>query len=415
MSPTDARRWLLLGAAAFLLRAGTATLTEFAPLFPSYYYQDARFAESLARDLSDTWKTGRAKPLPYSASQRAHAALIAVPYLLVGPRPYPVKLVNAALGALAVVLLGLAFRAVVSERAALAAAALVAAWPSHAFYTSQNFKEAPTFALLFGAWALLLPVLDGERPSPRRLAAALLLLVAAGFLRSYVLAVSCAAFALGAAWALKTRRARPAAALVLLAALAAVPAYHALSAGLFERVIPLPPSVPATLPPLAPIAVSGPVPPPWTPRGLSHRRAQRQASDREYAFYSHNRRIGTQIRPDARFEDWFDVAAFLPSAAFTVLFQPLPGLYPSDGKLGRLLASGENLLLLALAVAAAAGLARRRDWKPASVVPLVFFALMTAGSALMEFDLGSAGRHKLLYLPMLFPFAAEELLRRLRA
>ena len=42
---------------------------------------------------------------------------------------------------------------------------------------------------------------------------------------------------------------------------------------------------------------------------------------------------------------------------------------------------------------------------------LAFFAAMTIGSALLEFDLGSAGRHKLLYLPMLFPFAAEEALR----
>ena len=36
---------------------------------------------------------------------------------------------------------------------------------------------------------------------------------------------------------------------------------------------------------------------------------------------------------------------------------------------------------------------------------------MAAGAALLEPDLGSATRHKLLYLPMLFPFAVEELLR----
>ena len=32
-------------------------------------------------------------------------------------------------------------------------------------------------------------------------------------------------------------------------------------------------------------------------------------------------------------------------------------------------------------------------------------------AALLEYDLGSAGRHQLMYLPMLFPFAAEEILR----
>ncbi len=411
MSRTDARRWLLLGAAAFLLRGGAALLTEYKPLFPSYYYQDASFAETQAEGIVAAWKSGQLKPMPYSASQRAHAALIAVPYFFIGIRPLPVKFLNAALGALAVVLLGLAFRAIASEPAAFAAAALVAAWPSHVFYTAHNFKEAPTFALLFGALALLLPRLNDEKIAPRRLVAGFLLLVAAGFMRSYVLAVASASLAAGAALAIRTRRARVAGALVLLAALAALPAYRALSVSLFERVMPLPPNVPSTLPPLAPIAAPGPIPPAWTPRGLSHRRAQSQISDREYAFYSHNRRIGTQISPEVRFENWLDVAAFMPGAAFTVLFQPLPGIYPMEGKIGRMLAAAENLLLLLLAAAAVVSLARRRPWGPAHVASLAFFALMTAGSALMEFDLGSAGRHKLIYMPMLFPFAAEALLR----
>jgi hypothetical protein len=50
----------------------------------------------------------------------------------------------------------------------------------------------------------------------------------------------------------------------------------------------------------------------------------------------------------------------------------------------------------------------------AGIASVADFLAMTAGSALMEFDLGSASRHKLLYLPMLFPFAAEEIIRRRR-
>ena len=84
-----------------------------------------------------------------------------------------------------------------------------------------------------------------------------------------------------------------------------------------------------------------------------------------------------------------------------------------DGKIGRWAAAAENAALLLLALFAAAGAARGRK-TPARLGLLAFFAVMTAGSALLEFDLGSAGRHKLLYLPMLFPFAAEETLRLLR-
>ena len=96
--------------------------------------------------------------------------------------------------------------------------------------------------------------------------------------------------------------------------------------------------------------------------------------------------------------------------AFTVLFMPLPGLYPLGRKIGRWAAAGENTALLALALLAAAGLGRGPK-TPKRLALFAFFAAMTVGAALLEFDLGSAGRHKLLYLPMLFPFAAEEALR----
>ena len=60
-------------------------------------------------------------------------------------------------------------------------------------------------------------------------------------------------------------------------------------------------------------------------------------------------------------------------------------------------------------------------WSPAATPSRVwpsmmraFFAAMAAGASLLEFDLGSAGRHKLLYVPMLFPFAAEQARRLLQ-
>jgi hypothetical protein len=416
VSRTEARRWLALGLAAFVLRACVAVLTEYKPLFPSYYYHDAVFVERIAWDMAETWRAGRAYQSPYSPPQRAHAILQAVPYALVGRHPLVNKLINALLGAAAAVLLGLAFRALVPFEAAFAASALVAAWPSHAFYTSQNFKEAPTLALAYAALALLLPALAPEaEPSPRRAAAAAVLLALAGLLRSYVLAVLALALALGAVLALRPKAGRAAAAFALAAALAATLLYRGAENLLFERLIPVPPGLSESLPQAANIAAPpGPAPAAWTPAGIGLRRAQGQASDRAYAEKALGREVATQIEPDARLETWLDLARFLPRAGFQVLFMPLPGLYPMDGKLGRWLAALENVVLLGLAFFAAFGLARA-PLSPGRAVALSFFLAMAAGSALMEFDLGSASRHKLLYLPMLFPFAAEELLRRRRA
>ena len=403
----------MLGLAAFILRAGVAALTEWKPIFPAYYYHDATFVERMAWDMAETWRSGKAYQSPYSPGQRAHAALLAVPYVAVGRRPLVNKLINSMLGAGAVVLLGLAFRPAFSERAAFGAAALAAAWPSHAFYTSQLFKEAPTLALVYGALALLLPMLEpGAKPAPGRAAAAAALLAAAGLLRAYVPAVLVCALALGVCLALRRASGRAAALFALFALLATPVAYFAAESFMFGRLIAVPKGVPAALPPLAPLA-QGPVPAPWTPAGLGRRRAQGQASDRAYAHNSMGRDIASQIEPDARLETWLDLARFMPGAAFQVLFMPLPGLYPMQGKAGRWLAALENIFLLALAAAAAAGLARR-PLTPARFALLAFFLAMTAGSAIMEFDLGSASRHKLLYLPMLFPFAAEELLSRKR-
>ncbi len=149
---------------------------------------------------------------------------------------------------------------------------------------------------------------------------------------------------------------------------------------------------------------------PTSPEGITRARKWRQYTNRRATKRDENREIATQIYPDAEFKTWGDVLAYLPKGAFAVLFMPLPGLYPMDGKLGRYAAAGENIFLLVIAGLAVFGFVRGPK-TPARLGLLAFFAAMTAGAALLEYDLGSAGRHKLLYLPMLFPFAAEEALR----
>ncbi len=74
--------------------------------------------------------------------------------------------------------------------------------------------------------------------------------------------------------------------------------------------------------------------------------------------------------------------------------------------------AAENTALMALALLAVAGL-RRLDRRTLAVSGmLLFFVMMAAGSGLLEFDLGSASRHKLLYMPLLFPLAVAAVPRK---
>ena len=141
---------------------------------------------------------------------------------------------------------------------------------------------------------------------------------------------------------------------------------------------------------------------PTSPEGISRFRNARQSADRQWAATHAGREISTQIYPDETFKTWLDVLLYLPKGALTVLFMPLPGFYPLDGKVGRWAAAGENTALFLVALFAATGFARGGN-SPARLGLLAFFAAMTVSAALLEFDLGSAGRHKLLYLPMLSP------------
>lgn len=410
-------------AAAFGLRVAAALVTEAHPIFPLYYYADARLMDDAARSVYDARNEGRDYYFTGTLSQRLQISLQAALYRAVGPRPLAAKLTNAALGALSIGMLGLLLAPIFGARAALATAAFVAVWPSHIFYTAQNFKESPTNLLAYGGMTGALALLTDE---PRPLwqaavwaSATTASLVAAGFYRSYILLAIVLATTTAYLWTMSSHgvtraRALGLAAVLLSAALYAPVAHFAyrrwFSAGFQNANESLAPHL---IPVTNDDKISGLTHGLATPAELTRFRNIRQSEDRQWAENHYHREIGTQIFPDERFTTWLDVAAFVPKSAFYVLFMPLPGLYPMNGKLGRMFASAENVALLALALLAAAG-AVRGPKTPARAVLLVFFAVMTTGAALLEFDLGSAGRHKLLYLPMLFPFAAEEIIRRLR-
>lgn len=411
-----------LAALALILRVAVASATEVHPVFPAYYYTDAVLIHSYAVDALEDIRAGRASIIKGTLSERLQTGLTIGIYRAFSPRPLSIKIVNAVLGALGVIALTRAFSIFFPFRAALTAGLLVAVWPSHVFYTSQNLKEAPADLLAYlalGAAFAVLAAPPAGRAGARAGSLAMLTacLLGAGFYRSYVLLSVSAGLLLAFALTARERPWRTGSLLGAAAVIAALSLYswmshrivlyfepRALSASDTQRLASR----------LIPVTYDefdiGVVNRPTSPQGITAFRKSRQFADRRWAKHISKREIGTQIYPDATFDTWLDVLLYLPKGAFTVLFQPLPGLYPLDGKIGRYAAAGENLILLALSVLAGAGILRGPK-TPARFGLLGFFAMMTAGAALLEFDLGSAGRHKLLYLPMLFPFATEEALR----
>lgn len=413
-----------LAALALTLRVACALVTGFDPIFPAYYYTDAALTHSAAAAALGDLAAGRAPHIDGTLSEQMQTLMTLGTYRLFGPHPLAIKLVNSLLGTLAIVALARALSLLFSPRAALAACAAVAVWPSHVFYTSQNLKEAPADLLAYLAlWAALSASADPGRPRSKAAAsvsAAALLLLGAGFYRSYVLLSLSGGLLLAFALMARERELRARAALGAAAVCLTLAAYpwaarHAvLALELRSPDSPRSTNWERSLPQVFPTTIderdSANVNRPTSPEGITGFRKTRQLADRRWAKHASDREIGTQIYPDAEFKTWGDVLAYLPKGAFTVMFLPLPGLYPLEGKIGRYAAAGENLVLLTLAVLAAAGILRGPK-TPARLGLLGFFTVMAAGAALLEFDLGSAGRHKLLYMPMLFPFAAEAALR----
>jgi len=410
VSPTD-RPWLRIALLAFTLRAGAAVLTEYREILPAYHFTDARLMERLGWEAAESAAAGRPILHANSPSQRVMIALASTVYKT-GRHPLFLKLLCCAVSAAAAAALWLLAVPIFGPAAATLAAAGLAAWPSAVFYGSQFLKDG---LLLAPVYAALLLALRPALSAPALLGA-LAALFAAASLRPYLLIPAAAALAAAAAACWRSGSRRRGAALLALA-VAAPLAFKLGSAFVLDRIRPLPagtsnmdPSLRAEIIPTSYDAKTSSHLAPYTPEGLTRFRRYRQQHDQTWALQNTGRRIETQIYPDAEFRTWLDVARFIPKSSFQALFMPFPGLYPLDAKLTRLFAGLENLLLLIMFVLALSSL-RRSPWTPERIAFLSFVGVMLAGASLLEFDLGAASRHKTLFLPLLFPFAAEEFLR----
>lgn len=411
--------WLAVAALAFIVRAGAAVVTEYRDFLPAYHFTDARSTERYGWEAAQNLAAGRPVDWRGSPSHRVMTGWTAAVYRVTGRRPLVLKLVVAALSAAGIAALWWLAALLFDPRAASWTAAAAALWPSSVFYGSQVLKDPLIAPLIYAALACAARLIVPGGPRLAPWCGALAAIVAAAFLRSYLLIPSAFALLVAAAWSWRLDRSR---ALALIALAAAAPlTFRALSAWTLAHVLTAPASIAAADPTLRSEVIptyydpqAGKSVSPYSPRALTAFRRYRQESDQVEAQKTYGRRIATQIYPDAVLETWLDVALFLPKSALHALFMPLPGLYPLDGRPGRLVAAAENLLLVL--AAALTALSLRRGLPSAGAAGLLaFFAVMVAGAGVLEFDLGSASRHKTLYFPLLFPIAAAEAARLLRS
>ncbi|GAG09241.1 unnamed protein product, partial [marine sediment metagenome] len=253
--------------------------------------------------------------------------------------------------------------------AALYFLGLLAFWPSHVFYTSQHLKESAALFLLAAAYYCFLKVWRRCKADAKPrwndqalMAAGALAIIVFGFFRSYLIPIICAALIIGMAVALrqhiKSRRRLGTHALAVAWILAAL-FLHRPIATLIKPHLYAPKGTSSSVFLDDIWTVAGPGKTkrlsPYSLRGLSDYRRARLKHSQLWSQRVLGRSIQTQIFPKTEFKTWSDMLLFLPKAIFYSLFMPLPGLYPTGGKLGRLLASSENIGLLVLFVLAVLG------------------------------------------------------------
>lgn len=314
------------------------------------------------------------------------------------------------------------------RNAAVIALWLMVFWPSAIFLGGQNLKDPHVWLFSAGAlwafsefWASYAKI-RAESPLLNQglLALGFVLLLFTGLYRPQILLLLAASICIGALMSgIHTRRDKRrlrGLALSSFCALTAIAMYRPIAKAVFNRVyypgwlhIGTPASQLNLTPSISHPERAGIVVKPLSPRGLSEFRRLRQSQDQWWAQRIADRKIGTQILPAARFESWWDVAFFLPKGAFYALFMPLPGLYRIDGKLGRLLASWENVALLVLFLLGVSFWICERPNHPAPWALAIFFSSLAAAYGLFEFDLGSAMRHRVQYFPCILLFASGTL------
>jgi hypothetical protein len=397
---------------ALCLRLGLAIATEINPLFPPHYYNDSHDIDTSAMRLLSRDRGGD----PYidiPPGSIIYTTLTHRVYRNFGFHPVIMKLLNTAIAVTAIATWYAAARLAVGTPAALLLAWVLTLWPSSIFYGSQHMRDASIQLLTGCAFWICLTALYGDSRGRRWLhwtLGAIPVLYLLGLYRPHSLLFTSVAL-LAACTARLFRGKGPILRATALAAalILTMVVFQTTSRKLLYSIQPPPPQTNTSVldASLLPTVVDPgrPTAPIYTPQGLSEFRRYRHYHENRWATYKTGRDVKTQVLSDVEFDSWLDVALFLPKGVFYALFMPLPGLYPLEGKLGRILAAGENLMLLVFLTGCLPALHRWRQWHQAGGL-LVFFLINALAYGIFEFDLGSATRHRLQYFPAILPFAA---------
>lgn len=362
---------------AFSLRFVVALLIAQGGIIPEQYLTDHQTYHELGTSLSTAWASNiDTEPIVRNlGNYKAYVYVAATIYYLAGPSIFLMQVLNIVLMCFALLLIWLIVRRGFNDRrVATVTIMAMAVWPGGVIQDAMNNREA--FAVL-SLSASLWFFIEFSRTGKYRL---LLLcgsaLVVTGLFRDYLIVIFMGSVV---AWLMLKR---PSLKRVVLLASAVALTY--LAVGFIARISPHIPDITEI----------------FSPAGLQQYTASRVL------------KVGatTALFPDRVYRTWLDVFVALPKGFLAVLFLPLPGIY-STSNLAQMVAAAENIVLL---LAVGLGLSRiRRHW---SNLTLRFLLLATAVAltvhGLVDSDLGTATRHKRVFVPYILCFAAERLLRR---
>jgi Dolichyl-phosphate-mannose-protein mannosyltransferase len=350
--------------AAFVLRALVGALQHWYDFVPELYRLDVDTYNAEAWAMAEAWTRGEMFQGAYpTLNVVAHEYVTGGVFSVLGHSVLAINVISALLGALSLYYFFATATELVGERRpALWVALLLAAWPSHVLWTSQNYREPwVLYSLARAAHSTVLWLARGERSEWLR-AAAFVALVAlfrsatGAVVGAVFLGISSYRVARHAPWLL-----RPAAVLATTAVLVAL-GYAVVFGPLSPSSLTLSPAILTTL-------------------------RQRLATG------------GSAFYPDLVYRDWLDVVAFVPVGVLHLLLAPFPTAATNPAQLGSAL---ENLGLSAI-IGGTLLRAWRFRWRDGWATAFISLVLLLglAVFAVVDANLGTAFRHKIQFLPFL--------------
>ncbi|MDA8175357.1 MAG: hypothetical protein M0018_12390 [Nitrospiraceae bacterium] len=364
-------------------------------IFPAYYFGDTKEYQTGAFELL---KNGIFSPVHgYSGGHVWYMRIEAFFYTIFGPHTLVMMAVNASLSAAVIFLIYKMGLFLFNNKIALSACALYAVYPSLIFFSSLNLRDPwiAFFSLL--ACTSVLAIMN-EESRLLWIPVFFFSLLTASLLRPQTALFFLVTIVLLSVWLLAVKKfgqAINSAALII-------------SCWVIYKLTTLPfISVPDIYPatPAKPVAVPVPAP--------AHYKLMAKVMEFRYGFLYANEHTGippaTLLYPGWRFHSIPGLVLMEIKLVLSVLFLPLPFIYPDGGRIARVFQGIENTAFIAAFILFALGLYAAVKAGKNRAPHLFTFIYLAVFIGIFSFfcpDLGSATRYKLQYIPLMLPFMA---------